>query len=307
VVNTTTPAISVPTTPTDGTAPTPVATPAQPAIQAVSGLIDPLLGGSLDTPEGRVHFTLPLAATLDQVMVTVAPGLPVVAEQGLVASTTAQPMLLFQPGTTRLDVSALDTASAPVVGLAQPMTLTIEPDTADLLAAGGDLTRLRLARLEEATGVWTPLATRSLDGHLLSADSNTLGRFAVVLQTGTPTVCLADGTSLWSSPAATADLFGQVSGGLTFRVVDQIDQRFMVQDSQGNLAWVDLSAGSACQAPGTAEQPGLEQVTVVPQEDATTSVPREGETAEVTTPAEETATVNIDDSAIAPADLPAAN
>jgi hypothetical protein len=307
VVSSTVPATSVALI-TDGTASTPIATPVQPAIQAVSGLIDPLIGGSLDTPEGRVHFSLPLAATLDQVMVTVAPGAPVSSDQGLLASTTAQPMLLFQTGTTRIDVTALDTASAPVVGLAQQMTLTVEPDMADLLTVGGDAARVKLARLDEATGAWIPLATRSLDGHLLSTDSGTLGHFAVLLQTGTPTVCLADGTSLWSSAAMTADLFGQTSGAVTFRVLDQIEQRYMVQDSQGNLAWIDVAAASACQTPGTAEQPVLDQVTSVPQEDATTGVPQSDvETAEITTASEETATVTIDDSAIAPADVPAAN
>jgi hypothetical protein len=231
----------------DGPAPaaTPTPTPTQPAIQPVSASIDPLTGGALDTPEGRLHLAVPANATTDIVLVSVAPG-ELASDTNADLPSAIQPPPLFQLGSTRFAITALDPATYPVVGVSQHLTLSVDPDLADLRSVGGDRGRLSLAYFDSFAQAWIPLATHVTDTGYLTADSDSFGQFGVLTRAGTPTLCLPTGSTLWSSASSEAEAFGLAQPGTSFIILNQVGSRQLTQDSDGAISWVDAGALAAC-------------------------------------------------------------
>jgi hypothetical protein len=233
------------TTGSPATVPTPTPTPTQPAIQPISASIDPLTGGALDTPEGRLHLVVPANATSDIVLVSVAPG-ELLSDTNAELPSAVLPPPLFQLGTTRFAITALDTTTYPVVGLSQHLSLVLDPDLADVAGVKADRSHLTLGYFDEIAQAWIPLATRVTDTGMLQTDSNYFGQFAVLLRSGTLTLCASPDNMLWSGPSATADAFGLAEPGASYVILDQVGQRYLIQDSSGAIAWLHVSALSTC-------------------------------------------------------------
>jgi hypothetical protein len=225
--------------------PTPTPAPTQPAIQPISASVDPLTGGALDTPEGRLHLVVPPNATTDIVLVSVAPG-ELVSDTNADLPSAVTPPPLFQPGTTRFTITALDTTTYPVVGVSQHLSMVLDPDLADVAGANADRSRLTLGYFDELAQAWIPLATRVTDTGMLQADSDNFGQFGVLLRTGTLTLCAAPDSMLWSGPSTTAEPFGLAEPGASYVILDQVGQRYLIQDSSGSIAWLDVGALSTC-------------------------------------------------------------
>ncbi|MDQ6673892.1 MAG: hypothetical protein M3069_24640, partial [Chloroflexota bacterium] len=239
------------------------ATPTQPAIQPTAGTIDPAIGGQLDTPEGRLHVLVPLAASTDILQVSVVPGAPASADPSMVSPLSMPLSPLFRFGTTMFQVNALDGTGSSVPTLFQQATISIVTDWADPLAVGGPA-NLSLAYFDTSKQAWVALASRVNADGSVSSDTDHLGQFVVLRKLPTLSVCMMQDSSFWSSADSTAIIFGPALANSTFLVLGQVGDRYQSQDNSGAVGWLDLSATGACAPPLTM--------------DATTSVPTDGST-----------------------------
>jgi hypothetical protein len=212
----------------------------------------------LDTPEGRLHLTVPANATTDVVLVSVAPG-EIGSDTNADLPSAVPPPPLFQPGTTRFAITAADSATYPVVGVYQHVTLSVDPDSADVAAVQGDRGRLRLGYFDEFAQAWVPLATRVTDAGLLTSDSDFFGQFGVLSRRADATsLCLSTDTTVWSDASPAAEAFGLASAGTSFSVLDQVGARYLVQDASGGIAWIDVATLDTC-APASPVEGALEE------------------------------------------------
>jgi hypothetical protein len=258
---------------TAGSVPIGAAVPAsQPALEPVSGLVDPLQGGVLQTPDGRLTIELPAGASEDVLWLSVAPG-----AAGDSGAMDVQPTTCFVLGGTAVQLTGSDSVGQPVTLLQQPFTLTLEPDVADVQAAGGQLNRLVPGVFDAGRRMWLPLATQvTLDGQL-SATSRQLGTLAVLHRTACGEVTLVADAALRSGADDTAPAFGIAPAGSRFRVLDMLGTYYLVQDADGNLAWVEAS--SAAVVLPAADQPPTSDATSRPPASDVANQPPTGDVA----------------------------
>jgi len=129
--------------------------------------LTPSSASILETADGRISISFPQGAVISEVEVSLR-NYPL---EQIPASPAA-----FNLATTVFRVDGLTGL------LAQEATVTVKYTAADLYKAGGDASRLRLARWDEADNQWTVLKTKvDKEAMTLSATTNRLSIWAVMV------------------------------------------------------------------------------------------------------------------------------
>lgn len=131
--------------------------------------LTPSSASELKTTDGRISISFPQGAVISQVEISV---------QNYPLEQLPAPPSAFEPATTCFRVDGLTGL------LAKEATVTVKYTTADLDKAGGDASRLRLARWDEANNQWSVLKTE-LDkaAMTLTTRTNHLSIWAVMVAT----------------------------------------------------------------------------------------------------------------------------
>jgi hypothetical protein len=141
--------------------------PYVPPPPAASITLTPGSAATLATADGRISIAFPQGSVTSQVEVSI---------QSYPPSQLPTPQSGIELGTTCFRVDGLTGL------LVKEATITVKYSSADLDKAGGDASKLKLARWDEAQSEWSVLETRiNVEAMTLSTDTNQLSIWAVVV------------------------------------------------------------------------------------------------------------------------------
>jgi len=143
---------------------------------AASITLYPNSAATLATADGRISISFPQGSVTSEVKVSV---------ESISPSQLPPSQAGLELGTTCFRVEGLTGL------LVKKATITVKYSSADLDKAGGDASRLSLARWDEAQSKWTVLRTKvNAEAMTLSAETNQLSTWAVVVGSASGTVNL---------------------------------------------------------------------------------------------------------------------
>jgi hypothetical protein len=129
--------------------------------------LNPSSASILNTGDGRISVGFPQGAVISQVEVSL---------RSYLLEQLPPPPTGFNPATTCFRIDGLTGL------LAKEATVTVKYTTADLDKAGGDASRLRLARWDEAQSQWSVLKTKvDEEATTLTTNTNQLSIWAVMV------------------------------------------------------------------------------------------------------------------------------
>lgn len=142
-----------------------------------SVILAPNISATLETDDGRIYIMFPKGSVTSQVTVSV---------RNYYLEQLPEAPSGFEIATTCFRIDGLSGL------LAQEATLTVQYAAADLERAGGDASRLRLARWDEADQKWSVLETKvDKEAGTLTTNTNQLSLHTIMI--GPP----SSGTSWW--------------------------------------------------------------------------------------------------------------
>jgi hypothetical protein len=143
---------------------------------AASITLYPNSAATLATADGRISISFPQGSVTSEVVVSI---------QSYSPSQLPTPQSGLELGTTCFRVEGLTGL------LVKKATITVKYSSADLDKAGGDASKLSLARWDEAQSKWTVLKTKvNAEAMTLSTNTNQLSIWAVVVGSASGTVNL---------------------------------------------------------------------------------------------------------------------